>query len=172
MKQTAENEIRRESTLSIRKNPTPMATIFLAGAAAISESAGIPICAAFAGWVAYFTRGSTLRDGAYNLACTVTGLGLGAVAYTVDTSMEPILGIFALLVSLLVAAGSIYLVQFMTEVENVPSYFLGVLVMLAPGTSSSIGYYLTLTAGVTAGAFAAALPDLLHWKLSDAETQA
>jgi len=52
------------------------------------------------------------------------------------------------------------LVQLMTDVENMPGYFLGVLTMLASGMPPTLDSYLALTAGITAGAFAGALPDI------------
>ena len=174
MSQSVVSEHFVEAKMPLRAKPTPVAVLFLAGAAALCALAGQPPWAALAGWMAYYTRGSTLRDGAYNLACAVTGLGLAIVAQTVEAGMQPSLGIYALPLALLFAVGSIYLLKLMTGVDNIPSYFIGLLVMFASQLEPSLDSYLTLTAAITSGAFAAALPQAIRemWRSSDADSEA
>lgn len=174
MSQSVASEHFVEHSLPKRAKPTMAAAILLGGAAAICVLAGQPVWAAFAGWAAYFTRGSTLRNGAYNLACAVTGLGLGIVALAAKGGLLPDLGLMALPVALLLAIAGIYLMKLMTGVDNMPSYLIGVLVVLASGLEPSLDSYLILTAAVTVGAFAAAIPDIVKqlWRSNDAETEA
>src|SRR5688572_7837583 len=37
----------------------------------------VPVWAMFVGWIAYFTRGLTLRHGVVNLTCVLAGIALG-----------------------------------------------------------------------------------------------
>jgi|GEM_PF-1198548 len=140
---------------------TPLSAALVAGAAALCLLLGLPVWAGLAGWVAYYTRGSTLRDGAYNLACAVTGLGLGIVAQAAAARFDASLGLLALPVALFLAAVSIQLMRWITGVNNIPSYFIGVAVVFAAAMDTSLDTYLTLTATVSVGAFAAALPDFI-----------
>ncbi|MFC6632281.1 DUF1097 domain-containing protein [Microbulbifer taiwanensis] len=141
---------------------TPLSAALIAGAAALCLLADLPVWVALAGWASYYTRGTTLRDGAYNLACAVTGLGLGIVAQAAAAKWSPELGIWALPAALFLAAISIQMLKFITGVNNIPSYFIGVLVVFAAGMETSLDTYLTLTAAVSVGAFAAALPDIIR----------
>ena len=59
---------------------TLVAAATAAGASAISLSLALPVWAMFIGWIAFYTRGLSLRSTIENLACVGTGLllGLGA----------------------------------------------------------------------------------------------
>lgn len=162
MSQAIASEHSAEQIEFSRLANTPLSAALLAGAAALCVLGGLPVWAALGGWAAYYTRGSTLRDGAYNLACAVTGLGFGIVAQSVALRLDPGLGIMALPAALFLAAIGIQLMKWITGVDNIPSYFVGVLVVFAAGMDRSLDTYLILTAAVSVGAFAAALPDMVR----------
>lgn len=122
----------------------------------------LPLGAVFFGWIAYFTRGTTLHDRIYNIACAITGLGFGIVALSLELRLDPALGIMSLPAALLLVAVCIQLMQWTTGVNSIPGYFLGVLTAFFPGAEISLDSYLLLTASICAGAFAAALPDILR----------
>ena len=53
---------------------TLAAALTAALAAGLSARLALPVWAMFVGWVAFFTRGLTARDGAVNAACVLLGL--------------------------------------------------------------------------------------------------
>ncbi|SHE88013.1 Protein of unknown function [Microbulbifer donghaiensis] len=146
-------------------SPLKLRTAFeIAGAATLSLLAGLPVWIALAGWLSYHTRGSSLRDGAYNLACVVTGLGIGIVAQAAAVKWNPDLGMLAMPAALLLAAAGVWLMNVVTGVSNFRSYLIGVAVVFIAGMDTSLDSYLMLTAAVTVGALAAAVPDLIRQK--------
>ncbi|SDZ89670.1 DUF1097 domain-containing protein [Microbulbifer marinus] len=136
----------------------------IAGAVTFSLLAGLPVWIALAGWVSYYSRGSSLRDGAYNLACLVTGLGIGIVSQAAAVKWHPDLGMLAMPAALVFAAASVWLMNVVTGVNNFRSYLIGIAVVIVAGMDTSLDSYLMLTAAVTLGAFVAALPDLIRQK--------
>ncbi|WP_346836944.1 DUF1097 domain-containing protein [Microbulbifer sp. SAOS-129_SWC] len=171
MSHAVANEHRVESILFSRRTSIPLAAVMFAGAGIAGYLLGLPVWIALIGWAVYFTRGSTLHDGAYNLACAITGLGFGIVSLSAAGKLQLHAAWAALPVALLIAAVSVHLMQFITGVSNVPGYYLGILVALVADTDGSLDSYLTLTAAVSVGVFAAALPDLVRRVLgSTAET--
>ncbi|MFA0810606.1 DUF1097 family protein [Microbulbifer epialgicus] len=113
------------------------------------------------GVVAYFSRGRTLGSGAYNLACAVTGLGLGLAAQAVVArwQLQPFL--VALPAALLFAAVGAWAMGLVTGVRNMPSYAIGVLVALAAQKEVSLDSYLILIASISVGSVIAAMIDRL-----------
>ena len=59
---------------------TLVAAATAASASAISLSLALPVWAMFIGWIAFYTRGLSVRSTLENLACVGTGLLLGLVA--------------------------------------------------------------------------------------------
>ncbi|MCX2830222.1 DUF1097 domain-containing protein [Microbulbifer thermotolerans] len=140
----------------------PAALLTGAAALVLGLYVGLSVWAVLGGWSAYFTRGTSLRDRAYNIACAVTGLGLTIVAQALADKLNPGLGAAALPVTWFLLAISVQLMQWITGVKNIPSYFLGCAVAFAASVETSLDSYLMLTAAIVAGAFVAALPDMVR----------
>lgn len=161
MSQATASEHALASMAIVRRILKPLSVIEIAGAAALSMFAGLPVWVALAGWASYYTSGSSQRDGAYNLACVVTGLGIGIVAEAAAVNWQSSLGILALPVALLLAASSVWLMNMVTGVQNIASYLIGVAVVWVADTATSLDGYLLLTAAVTVGAVFGALSDMI-----------
>lgn len=80
-----------------------MFTLFTAVAAATAALAAgsslllsLPVWAMFVGWVAFFSRGLTLRDGLVNLGCVLMGTVFGTGAALSIGALSPTFGLFAL----------------------------------------------------------------------------
>lgn len=164
MSQAIISEHTTASVASTRPLLKLWSAVEITGVVLLGLLAGLPVWIALAGWASYYTRGSSLRDGAYNLACLVTGLGLGIVAEAAAINWHPGLGVLALPGALLLAAGGVWLMNFITGVNNVPSYLIGIAVVFTAGMDTSLDSYLILTAAVSVGALAAALPDFIRQK--------
>ncbi|WP_323844874.1 DUF1097 domain-containing protein [Microbulbifer magnicolonia] len=164
MSQAMVSEHTTESvSVSVSRSPVKLrSALEIAGAAGLSLFGGLPVWITLSGWLAYRARGSSLRDGAYNLACAVTGLGLGIVAQAAAVKLHPALGLAALPAALALAAVSALMMNWITGVKNIPSYLIGIVVVFAAGMDTSLDTYLILTAAVSVGAFAAALADFIH----------
>ncbi len=133
---------------------------------ALSLASGLPTWVALAGWLSYHTRGTSLRDGFYNLACLVTGLGIGIVAESLMFKWQADLRFWALPVALVLATCGIWLMNFVTGIRNWPSYLIGVAIVFIAAMEASISSYLTLTAVVAMGAAVGALLDLTRRSIS------
>lgn len=155
-------------SVSARRLLRPLMAVQVACVGALSLFTGLPIWVALAGWLSYYTRGSKLRDGAYNLACVVTGLGIGIVAHAAADSWYPGLGVLSLPAALLLAASIVWLMDIVTGIHNLPSYVIGIAVVFVADATASLEAYLMLTAAVTVGAFVGALSDLICRKRRDA----
>jgi len=132
------------------------ALVQFAGAGIAGYVLELPVWVALAGWVVFYSRGSTPRDGAYNLACAITGLGLGIASLSAAAGFALDPAWAALPVALLLAASGVQLMQFMTGVNNIPGYYIGVLIAAVAHMDTSLDSYLTLTAAVSVGVFVGA----------------
>lgn len=157
MSQAIASQSHIETTPFASFSDTPLSAFLVAGASLSCLVLGLPVWAMLTGWAAYYTRGSLLSDGAYNLACVVTGLGLGIVAAMAIRQFEASLGIMALPTVIFVLAIAIHLMRFITGISNISCYYLGVIAFLAVQMEPTLDTYLTLTAAVSLGSFAAAL---------------
>src|SRR5688500_9757773 len=67
---------------------TTAITAALAAAAALTLS--LPVWAMFVGWVAFFTRGLTMRSAFENLGCVGAGMLIGVLAALAIRQLAPI----------------------------------------------------------------------------------
>lgn len=151
-----------EPAVACQRLITPLSFVGIIGVVALSLVSGLPTWVALAGWLSYHTRGTFPRDGFYNLACLVTGLGIGIVAESLMFKWQADLRFWALPAALLLATGGIWLMNFVTGIRNWPSYLIGVAVVFIAELDASMSSYLTLTAVVAMGAAVGALLDLMR----------
>jgi len=121
----------------------------------------VPVWVAMLGVVAYFSRGKSLQAGVYNLACAVTGLGLGLAAQAAVTKWQLQPDVVALPIALLVAATGAWAMGLVTGVRNISSYATGILIGCAAQVQVSLDNYFILIAAMSIGAVAGALVDRL-----------
>ena len=109
----------------------------------------------FAGFIAWFTRPMSLRDGLYSMFCLWLGIALGAVAYVATGAMMPSMGALAL--PLVVFVVSIVIVGLRTTsvVNNMLAWFLGTVMFFAADVEITLETLLQLWPRCCAGRVAA-----------------
>ena len=172
MSHAAASEHRVESTLFFRSTSILLVAVQVAGAGMAGYLLGLPVWGALAGLAVFYSRGSSLRHGTYNLACAITGLGLGIISLSAAAKFDLNSVWTALPAALLLAAISVQLMQFITGVSNIPNYYVGILVALVANMETSLDTYLTLTAAISVGVFAATLPALVRRALGSGQNRA
>jgi hypothetical protein len=106
------------------------AALTAAAAAHASTLLAIPVWAMFMGWVSYYTRGHSGRDGLVNYACLL-GIVLGLLAVMAVGVLAPSLGSFALPIVVLMIATLVVSLRAMPLLSNIPAYFLGLITVFA-----------------------------------------
>jgi hypothetical protein len=134
---------------------TIAAAVTAALAASLSARFALPVWAMFIGWVAFFTRGLTARDGAVNAACVLLGLGFGIAATLALKALAPSLGAFALPLVVFVVAVVVVSLRALPLLSNVVSYFLGLIAFFASHLQPSLASFAELAGAVVLGSFAA-----------------
>lgn len=125
----------------------------------------VPVWAMFVGWISFFTRGLTLKQGAINLACVLIGVALGIGAAHAMAALTPILGghaisavVFAItIIALSLAKAPVF--------NNLLGFFLGLVAYFAahqPPLNATFGM---LAVAATLGATAAFLAHSLQKRI-------
>lgn len=107
------------------------AAVTAAAASAFSLVFGLPVWAMFVGWVAFFTRGMTARDGAVNLVCVWLGVVIGIAAATAIGLLSPALGMFAVPTAVFAVAMVVVSLRVVRSINNLLCYFLGLIAFFA-----------------------------------------
>ena len=134
---------------------TAVAAVTASLAAGLSAALAFPVWAMFIGWVSFFTRGPSLRDGAVNAGCVVLGLLVGSAAALALANLAPSLGVLALPLVVFVVALIVVSLRAAPVVNNIPCYFLGLIAFFAAHQKPSVPAVALLAAAVTLGAVAA-----------------
>ena len=111
----------------------------------------VPVWAMFIGWIAFFTRGITVRDWAINMICVFIGLAIGITAGLAGAALEPALGVWSITPVVLMVTMVVLCLQVVPVINNVLAFFLGLVCFFAShlpptldtffelGTASAIG---------------------------------
>jgi hypothetical protein len=134
---------------------TAAAAVTASLAAGLSAALAFPVWAMFIGWVSFFTRGPSLRDGAVNATCVVLGLVVGSAAALALANLAPSLGVLALPLVVFVVALVVVSLRAAPVVNNIPCYFLGLIAFFASHLKPSVSAVAVLAAAVALGAMAA-----------------
>lgn len=134
---------------------TIAAAVTAALAASLSASFALPVWAMFIGWVAFFTRGLTARDGAVNAACVLLGLGFGIAATAALKALVPSLGALALPLVVFTVALVVVSLRALPVLSNVVSYFLGLIAFFASHLPPTLASFAELAGAVVLGSVAA-----------------
>ena len=133
-----------------------LAAAFTAALAAFASVAlALPVWAMFIGWVAYFTRGHSLRDGATNLACVAVGVALGIAAAHSIARLQPVIGTAALPAVVFAVASIVVSLRAAPMVNNLLGYFLGLIAFFASHREPTLATLLHLGAACGLGGLAA-----------------
>lgn len=149
-----------------------MFTLFTAVAAATAALAAgssllltLPVWAMFVGWVAFFSRGLTLRDGLVNLGCVLMGIAFGMGAALSIGALAPSLGLFALPVVVFVVAMVVVSLRATRTVNNVVAYFLGLITWFASHLEPSLESFAELGSAGALGSVAGWLSHVTQQRL-------
>lgn len=149
-----------------------MFTLFTAVAAATAAVAAgssllltLPVWAMFVGWVAFFSRGLTLRDGLINLGCVLMGIAFGMTAALSISALTPSLGMLALPVVVFVVAMVVVSLRALRVMNNLVAYFLGLIAYFAAHLEPSLESFAELGGAGTLGSFAGWLSHALQQRL-------
>ena len=133
---------------------TTVAATTAALAAGSSLLLSLPVWAMFVGWVAFFSRGLTLRDGLANLGCVLLGIVFGMLAARSIAALAPILGVWALPAVVFVVAMVVVSLRAVPVMNNLVSYFLGLITYFASHLEPSLETFAELGGASSLGAFA------------------
>lgn len=137
--------------LKITLGESAVATIAATVSALVLE---VPVWAMFVGWISYFTRGVNLRDGLINLACVLTGVGIGLAAGAATHVLTPKLGPAALTAVVFGVAVAVLSLRHIPVFNNLLGFFLGLVAYFASEQAPSWAAFaeLGLAAAVGTGA--------------------
>jgi hypothetical protein len=122
----------------------------------------VPVWAMFVGWIAYFTRGLTLRQGAINFACVLVGIAVGLAAGATMQGLTPQLGVFTLPAVVFAVAAVVLSLRHLPVLNNLLCFFLGLVAYFASHLAPGWTAFAELGIATGIGTAAAYLASLLH----------
>jgi len=134
-------------------------------AATLCVLLGIPVSAMFIGWIAFFTRGITARDGLINLGCLLIGLAIGIAAGTASELLAPHLGALTITPVALLITVVVLSLRGLPVFNNLLSLFLGVVSFFASHLGTTLATFLELSLACALGVLAGLLASRVqrHW---------
>jgi hypothetical protein len=134
---------------------TAIAAATAAAAAAITLVAGLPVWAMFIGWVAFFSRGHSLRHGLINYSGVLSGIAFGIAAALAIAALSPLVGKLALPLVVFIVAMVVVSLRAAPVVNNVLAYFLGLIAFFAAHIEPSFEAFVRLGGASGIGSLAA-----------------
>ncbi len=148
---------------------TLAAAVTAAAAAFASATLSLPVWAMFIGWVAYFTRRPSVRDGLANLACLVLGLALGIGASSAIATLMPKFGVASVAIVVFVVAMIVLSLRVVPIANNILSYFLGIIGYFASSHQEpALSIFVELGAAFALGSFAGWIANTIQSRLTRA----
>lgn len=151
-----------QKTMSGRPQPafksvgfSAMAATVAAIAAGTSAALALPVWAMFIGWVAFFTRGLSARDGMFNALCVALGILVGMGAALALGVLGPLIGAAALPSVVFAVAMVVLSLRTAPGINNIPCYFLGLISYFASHLAPVPAAFVALGSAAALGAFAA-----------------
>lgn len=136
-------------------------------ATAFTLAFALPAWAMFLGWVGYSISGSTVREGAANLATFLIGLALGIGTGFAIAALTPALGFAATPVAVFGIVILILSLRSLPAINNPLVYFLGAISFFASGQAPSTPLFATLAAAGLIGALGAGMASALQSRLPE-----
>lgn len=137
-----------------------------AAAAAAVLLLGLPLWAMFVGWISYYTRGVTVRDGLLNYLCVIIGLLLGLGAAFVTQVLGPPPTFFEQVVVIFGVALVVLSLRFLPGANNLLAFFLGLVTFFAAHAEPTFVALLPLAGAAAIGAIAGAAAHTLGSRLA------
>ncbi|MNC36704.1 hypothetical protein D3C75_852400 [compost metagenome] len=131
----------------------------------------VPVSAMFIGWIAFFTRGITARDGAINLVCVLIGLVIGIAAGSASAMLAPYLGAFTITPVALSVTLVVLSLRLLPVINNLLGLFLGVVCYFASHLPATLDTFVELSIASALGVIAGLLASLVQKRWSEAKSQ-
>jgi hypothetical protein len=144
---------------------TVVAAVTAATAALASVTLSLPLWAMFIGWVAYFTRRPSARDGLANLTCLVLGSALGIGGSLSIATLMPKFGVASIAIVVFVVATIVMSLRVVPIANNILSYFLGLIGYFASRQEAALSTFVLLGATFALGSFAAWIANTIQSRL-------
>jgi hypothetical protein len=141
---------------------TVIAAVVAALASWSSAALALEVWAMFAGFIAWFTRPSSVRDGVYSIICLFLGIALGALAHLATEAMTPALGALALPLGVFGVGVVIVGLRTTNVVDNMLAWFIGLVTFFAAEIDIAFGTLLELGSACAIGGFAGWLCQALN----------
>lgn len=126
----------------------------------------VPVWAAFIGWIAFFSRGITARDGAINLTCVLIGLLIGMAAAFASAALTPYLGAWTIAPVVLIATFMLLSLGLLPRINNLTGFFLGLVCFFASHLPPTLDTFVELAVAAALGVFGALIASLVQKRLS------
>lgn len=133
---------------------TVIAAVVAALASYSSAALALEVWAMFAGFIAWFTRPMSARDGVYSMICLYLGIALGVLAHIATEALMPSLGAFALPLVVFVVGVVIVGLRTTRLVDNMLAWFIGLVTFFAAEVELQFGTLLELGSACAIGGFA------------------
>ncbi len=145
--------------------------VVTAVAAGVVLMAGLSIWVMFIGWISYYTRGVTPRDGVLNVVGVLIGLSLGLGAGTVLQLFGPDPSLGQQVALIFGVALVVLSLRFLPKVNNLLAFFLGLVTYFAAHAELSLRALVPLASAVGVGAAAGGLAHALQSRLQTIPTK-
>ncbi len=136
-----------------------------AAAAAVVMLAGPPAWVMFVGWISYYTRGVTPRDGVLNIGGVLIGLVIGLAAALVLQLLGPEPTLAERIAVIFGVALVVLSLRFLRHANNLLAFFLGLVTFFASHAEPVLAALVPLAGTATIGAVADALANQLKLRL-------
>ena len=133
---------------------TAIAAVVAATAAFASVSLNLAPWAMFVGWVAFFTRAPSAREGAASLAALLLGLAFGVAAILALGVLTPVMGKAAIAVVVFTVAMIVVSLRAAPVINNLLGYFLGLIAVFAAHLEPTLAALAELAGACTLGSAA------------------
>lgn len=133
---------------------TIIASVVAAIAAWGSMALTLEVWVMFAGFIAWFTRPTSVRESLYAMICLWLGIAVAAISYELTGAMTPVLGTLALPVAVFLVAILIVGLRTTPPVNNMLTWFLGMVTFFAADQGISPETFIDLFSATAIGGFA------------------
>jgi Protein of unknown function (DUF1097) len=148
---------------------TVIAAVVAALASWSSAALALEVWVMFAGFIAWFTRPTSVRNGVYSIICLFLGIALGALAHIATVALSPPLGSLALPFVVFVVGVVIVGLRTTHVVDNMLAWFLGLVTFFAAEVEIEFWTLLELGSACAIGGFAGWACQALNRRWAGAE---
>lgn len=119
-----------------------------------SAALNLEVWVMFVGFIAWFTRPSSLRESSSAMICLWLGIGLAAVAHMITGTLMPSMGVLALPLVVFFVALLVVGLRSTSIVNNMVTWFLGMVTFFAADLEISLETFVYLGSASAIGGFA------------------